>query len=61
MPRDRKSQNKGYKIVPMDTAKPFSKVGEKPCKPDPQAKAMFRTALSRSPQGSAKLRAPKMP
>ena len=59
MSRSRKPHNPGFKVLPEDKARPFSKVGEKPCKVHPQAKAMFKTQFVKSPQGAAKLRNPR--
>jgi hypothetical protein len=59
MPRSRKSYNKGYKVLPLDAAKPFSKVGENPSKKNAQATAMMKTQFKISPKGNAKLTAPR--
>lgn len=61
MSRSRKPYNAGSKRLPLDAAKPFSKVGEKPCKPDAQAKAMFKSQFKKAPQGGAKLRPSSLP
>lgn len=61
MARSRKPYNKGYKVMAMDSAKPFSKVGENPSKMEKTATAMRKSQYVCSPQGSAKLKPSKLP
>lgn len=61
MAQSRKPYNPGYKVLKMDKAAPFSKVGEKPSNPGKQAKSMLKTALGHSPEGKAKLRQSSVP